>query len=87
MRILMQRLNQVKYAQSKEQLEALKRKGFRVVEPERKAEKTEGSTLKAEKDVPEPEQKEEGTEAPEDPQPEEKEEKPRGRRVKGEKDG
>lgn len=87
MRILMQRLNQVKYAQSKEQQEALKRKGFRVVEPERKAQKPEQATAEAKENAPEPEWKEEEAEAPENPQPEEKGEKPKGRRAKGEKDG
>ena len=53
MRILMQRLNQVKYAQSKEQQEALKRKGFRVVGPERKEEEAEAL------ENPKPEEKEE----------------------------
>ena len=53
MRILMQRLNQVKYAQSKEQQEALKRKGFRVVGPERKEEEAEAPA------APQPEEKEE----------------------------
>lgn len=88
MRIMMQRLNQVKHAQSKEQLEALKRKGFRVVEPERKAEKLENAAAEAEKNTSEPERKEEEAEAPADPRPEEKEEKekPKGRRAKGEKD-
>ena len=73
MKIMMQRLNQVKYAYTKEQEEALKRKGFRVVEPERKAPKPEQDTAEMEKEAPEPERKEE--------------EKPKGRRAKGEKDG
>lgn len=87
MKVMMQRLNQVKYAYTKEQQEALKRKGFRTVEPEQKAKKTEQDTVEMEKEAPEPGRKEEEAEAPEDPQPEEKEEKPRGRRAKGEKDG
>ena len=72
---------------SQEQQEALKRKGFRVVEPERKAQKPEQATAEAKENAPEPERKEEEAEAPENPQPEEKGEKPKGRRAKGEKDG
>lgn len=53
MKVMMQRLNQVKYAYTKEQEEALKRKGFRAVEPERKEEEAEAPA------DPQPEEKEE----------------------------
>lgn len=53
MKVMMQRLNQVKYAQSKEQEEALRKKGFRTVEPGRKEEEAEAP------EDPQPEEKEE----------------------------
>lgn len=48
MRIMMQRLNQVKYACTKEQQEALKRKGFREVPSVQK--EGSGKTLEPEKE-------------------------------------
>lgn len=87
MKVMMQRLNQVKYALTKEQEEALRKKGFQTVEPGQKVQKPEQDTAEAKENAPEPERKEEEAEAPENPQPEEKGEKPKGRRAKGEKDG
>lgn len=73
MKVMMQRLNQVKYALTKEQEEALRKKGFQTVEPGQKVQKPEQDTAEIEKEAPEPERKEE--------------EKSKGRRAKGEKDG